>query len=235
MNKETFMTKLENKENLNINNKKKKAPLNKPNSTKTLSNLEEKKEAVNKKEKNMIEETGFRNKIKIEGEEAMHDHQIDPEPDDHRFLQNELSYFLIPEEALEGNQCVNDMNIYLDKENCILLKNFGSEIYNYIREMESSENISSLLNKTRHISEIRTKMVDWMIEVLSVYKSDNTTFFLAVYILDKFISKVSQPVRSDEIHLLGMTSMFIASKFEDVIPIRIQSMVSKIGHNTFSE
>jgi hypothetical protein len=232
--KETLMSKLENKENLNINNKKKKVPVNKQNSTNTISNIEEKKEAVSKKskiEKNVTDEMSIPNIIKNEG---LKDIQYDPESEDCNF-PHDPSHFFIPEDALEPNKSVNDMSLYLDKENCILLKNFGSDIYNYIREMELSDNLPSLLNKSRNISEIRTKMVDWMIEVLSVYKSDSTTFFLAVYILDKFISKSAQPVRSDEIHLLGMTSMFIASKFEDVVPIRIQSMVTKIGHNTFSE
>ncbi len=83
--------------------------------------------------------------------------------------------------------------------------------------------------------EIRSKMIDWMLEVLAVYRSETETFFLSVHIMDTFINQSLQTLRSDDVHLLGVTAMFLASKFEDVIPIRINSFITKISHNVFSE
>ncbi len=247
MDKESLQNRIENKENLNIN--KKKTGLNKP--FKNNPHLGEKKSIINfekgdnislnniEKEKIASCESEGEHKqipkIKLLNLEEGHVEQVGGYQNNLPVDKTEILLLSSLFEDSQEEKNINDLNVYQDRENCILLKNFGSDIYNYIREMEACENIPSILNKLRTTNEIRTKMVDWMIEVLSVYKSDSTTFFLAVYILDKYISKVNVTIRSEEIHLLGMTAMFIASKFEDVIPIRINSMVTKIGHNTFSE
>lgn len=59
-------------------------------------------------------------------------------------------------------------------------------------------------------------MVDWMIEVLTNFKCDNQTFFLAVSLLDRFFRFSPYPVEICDLHIMGVTAMFIASKFEDV-------------------
>ena len=110
-------------------------------------------------------------------------------------------------------------------------QNHNQEVKKNIKE---EEDLSFCLNH-KISPEIRTKMVDWMIEVISVYKSETETLFLSVAIMDLFINRWPNTIRSDEIHIIGMTSMFIASKFEDLLPIRMSSLVSKIGHNIFNE
>jgi cyclin B len=127
------------------------------------------------------------------------------------------------------------MRDYLDKENVIIIRNYGSEIYNYMRSIEYIEIQSNLFDRHKINPEIRTKMVDWMVEVLSVYKCEQETFFLAVYIMDSYIFKTNVVLTTDDVHILGLTAMFVASKFEDVIPIRMNSLVSKIGHDLFNE
>lgn len=127
------------------------------------------------------------------------------------------------------------MSDYIDKENVILIRNYGTEIYNYMRSIESVGIPSNFLDRHKINAEIRTKMVDWMVEVLSVYKCEQETFFLSVYIMDSYIFKSPAVITTDDVHVIGMTAMFVASKFEDVIPIRMSSLVSKIGHDLFSE
>ena len=67
----------------------------------------------------------------------------------------------------------------------------------------------------------------------NVFKSEDHTLFLAVHIMDMYLYKNTSVMKSDDIHLLGLTCIFIASKFEDIIPIRMDSIVNKIGHKTF--
>ena len=122
---------------------------------------------------------------------------------------------------------------YLEKENIIIIKNYGTEIYNYMKKLENNGIPQNFSERHSINQEIRTKMVDWMIEVLSVYKSEHETFFLSVFILDMFIYKSTEIINTEDVHLIGLTSMFIASKFEDVVPIRMHSLVSKIGHDLF--
>ncbi len=126
------------------------------------------------------------------------------------------------------------MNDYLDKENVILIRNYGIELYNYMRTNENINIPKDFMEKHKINTEIRTKMVDWMIEVLNVYKCEHETFFLSVFIMDSYIFKSEKIITTDDVHILGLTSMFIASKFEDVIPIRMSSLVSKIGHDIFT-
>lgn len=135
----------------------------------------------------------------------------------------------------EDNVCINDKTIYLDRENSLLLRNYGPEVYFYTKDLEKTCISKNFIKKHQINPEIRTKMVDWMIEVLTVYKSEAETFFLAVSIMDTYFDECKLILKSEDVHLIGMVSMFIASKFEDVIPIRMNSMISKIGHDMFSE
>jgi hypothetical protein len=63
---------------------------------------------------------------------------------------------------------------------------------------------------------LRARMVDWMIEVLTNFRCDDQTFFLAVSLLDRFLKGQTSPQEIGDLHLMGVTSMFIASKYEDI-------------------
>ena len=78
-------------------------------------------------------------------------------------------------------------------------------------------------------------MVDWMFEVLTAYKMSEQTFFLSVQYLDRYITAVEESLRMDQLHLLGITCMFVASKFEDITPLFMQTLITRIGHNRFSK
>jgi hypothetical protein len=130
---------------------------------------------------------------------------------------------------------INELTYYLDRENSLLLKQYGADVYEYSKEIEIDNIAENFILRHKIVPEIRTKMVDWMIEVLSVYKSEIETFYLSVFIMDKFISLSPTILKTDDIHLIGITSMFIASKFEDIMPIRMNSIVHKIGHSQFTE
>lgn len=124
---------------------------------------------------------------------------------------------------------------YITRENSNLISVYGAEMYHYAKFLENETVSSQFLNKHKVDSVTRTKMVDWMLEVLNVFKCEDDTFFLSVHIMDLYINKSQSCLTSDDIHLIGITAMFIASKFEDVVPLRLSSVVSKIGHNLFSE
>jgi len=78
-------------------------------------------------------------------------------------------------------------------------------------------------------------MVDWMVEVLSTFKCSDQTFFLAIDIMDRFFKNSSRPLTSSDLHITGVVAMFIASKYEDVVPLMMKTMVNKIGHGKFSQ
>lgn len=76
-------------------------------------------------------------------------------------------------------------------------------------------------------------MVDWMLEVLTTFKNSDQTFFLAVNLMDRYFKSLERSSPSSELHLTGVVSMFIASKYEDVVPLMMRTVVNKIGHNKF--
>jgi cyclin A len=78
-------------------------------------------------------------------------------------------------------------------------------------------------------------MIDWMAEVLNTFKCSDQTFFLAVNIMDRYFKNADKQLQSSELHLIGVVSMFIASKYEDVIPLLMKTVISKIGHDKFSQ
>ena len=86
--------------------------------------------------------------------------------------------------------------------------------------------------------EYRTKMVDWMIEVCVSFKFATRTYFLAVTILDKYLIAAHQNnmiIHNKEVHTLGVASMYLASKYEDVFPLHSKMVSEKIAHKAITQ
>ena len=77
-------------------------------------------------------------------------------------------------------------------------------------------------------------MIDWMVEVLTTFKMSDQTFFISVSLLDRFFKKASKCIPSSELHLTGMTVMLLASKYEEITPLMMRTIINKIGHAKFS-
>lgn len=73
-------------------------------------------------------------------------------------------------------------------------------------------------------------MVDWMVEVLTNFKCDDQTFFLSVSLLDRYFKNSPKILEVEHLHLIGVTAMFVASKFEDIHPLKMKIVFDKIGH-----
>ena len=69
---------------------------------------------------------------------------------------------------------------------------------------------------------------------MAAFKCCDQTFFMAVSLMDRYLKLKSINKEKCDLHIIGMTSMFIASKYEDMIPLRIETITVKIGHNKFS-
>lgn len=130
---------------------------------------------------------------------------------------------------------VEKKKTHKDKLNEILISNYGPKIYEFSVELEKLSYCPNNLKKHKIDPEIRTKMIDWMIEVLSAYNSDPQTFSLAVQLLDMFLARTQSVLTNNDIHLIGISCMYIASKMEDIVPLRMNHVKSKISHNKFSE
>ena len=139
---------------------------------------------------------------------------------------------------IEENKNIVKKNIFNEDEYKQLLDSFNmieygpSILEEYFAEQE---NINNVLEKHSITPEMRLKMVDWMIEIFTIIQTNDITFFNAVNIMDNFFYKSNNSYQPSDLHLIGICSIFIASKFCDINPIRLKFLVEKIGHDKFSK
>lgn len=130
---------------------------------------------------------------------------------------------------------------YRRSQSILDISNYGREIMKclYIdqqvhRKSKISRQFQNDFNKITE--KMRAKMVDWMIEVLDNYKCDNNTFFLAVELLDAYLScNNTKVIMPSDLHLIGCTCMFIASKVVDIKPLRLKAIEEKISHGKLTK
>lgn len=95
------------------------------------------------------------------------------------------------------------------------------------------------LNKFLTIHEItekfRGKMMDWMIEVLKIYKQKEETIFKSFFLLDLYMSHRKTTIKTSELHLIGTVCMFIASKQEEIAPIRLNVFYEEVCKKKFTK
>ena len=139
------------------------------------------------------------------------------------------------------------VNINLSKKNKIDTDDYREMFSKYVRDDYSNSILQSLLedeqvnenflNSHKITERMRTRMVDWMIEVLSNYHCDESTYFEAINLMDRYFKQCDirhQILQPPELHLIGVTSMFIASKYQDIYPLRLKIVKDKIAHNKLS-
>lgn len=79
-------------------------------------------------------------------------------------------------------------------------------------------------------------MIDWMIEVCTSFKCEDRTWFLAVSIFDKYLRSQSgkRVLKNGDVHSIGVASIYLASKYEDVVPLNSYIAYEKISHRAIS-
>jgi cyclin A len=63
---------------------------------------------------------------------------------------------------------------------------------------------------------MRAVLIDWLVDVAEEYKLVTETLYLTVAYIDRFLSV--RCIDPPQLQLLGITSMCIASKFEEIFP-----------------
>ena len=130
-----------------------------------------------------------------------------------------------------------NINYFVNKrESDSLLQNYGEDSYFYNKILENTvfKIPETFLKNNKITSIVRTKMIDWMIEVCSVFNFMDETFFLSVNILDIFLQKTKKVYTNTDVHLIGIASIFTASKFQEIYPQSLKSIAHKVGHDIFT-
>jgi cyclin A len=72
-------------------------------------------------------------------------------------------------------------------------------------------------------SSMRSRLVDWLVQVCEEVDLNMETLYLAVNYADRFLSETS--VLDDNLQLLGTASLYIASKYEELDPPSVRTFV----------
>ena len=128
-----------------------------------------------------------------------------------------------------------DMIINMNPITEYMVKSYGPELYITTVELDSIKREVSFLKKHHIRSSSRTRMVNWMMEIFASYSSEPLSFFLAVEIMDNYLQKTNKIYNENDIHLIGMVSIYMASKMEDIIPLHMVHIKTKIGHDKFTQ
>ncbi|KAH7095769.1 cyclin-like protein [Paraphoma chrysanthemicola] len=110
-----------------------------------------------------------------------------------------------------------------DVDDPLMVSEYVVEIFEYLKELE----IATMANPDYMDSQnelewkMRGILVDWLLEVHTRFRLLPETLFLAVNIIDRFLS--AKIVQLDRLQLVGVTAMFIASKYEEVLSPHVQN------------
>jgi hypothetical protein len=78
----------------------------------------------------------------------------------------------------------------------------------------------------------RTKMLDWLVEVTFAFRCNERTYFLVAAIFDTYL-RASQGLQDKDVHLLGVTCLYLGSKYEDIKALSARVIAAKISHGSF--
>ena len=76
---------------------------------------------------------------------------------------------------------------------------------------------------------MRKILLNWLLKVGTYFKLQKTTLFLAVSIIDRFISK--REIKKTEYQKYGTAALFIASKFQEIYPPRLRYFLHICDNN----
>jgi len=148
--------------------------------------------------------------------EDKHEEEIVPEKIS-SFVVNELKK-PIPETVNFREQCNK------------IVEEYAPEIMESLKMKDKECSPSYFLRNHKIPANLRAKMIDWMIEVLGSYKCSEQTFFIAIGLMDLFLERTNVTHEVSDLHLVGVTCMFMASKYEEIYPLRLKVVYDKIAH-----
>ncbi|KAH8348126.1 hypothetical protein KR084_004484 [Drosophila pseudotakahashii] len=113
-----------------------------------------------------------------------------------------------------------------DKENLVLVSEYVNDIYDYLYQVELQQPIHKdhLAGQKEVSHKMRAVLIDWINEVHLQFHLAAETFQLAVAIIDRYLQVVKDTKRT-YLQLVGVTALFIATKYEELFPPAIGDFV----------
>lgn len=114
---------------------------------------------------------------------------------------------------------------------------YATDIYEYLHSMEMEPKRRPLHDYIEKVQKdvshnMRGILVDWLVEVAEEYKLVSDTLYLTISYIDRFLS--SKALNRQRLQLLGVSSMLIAAKYEEISPPHVEDFCY-ITDNTYTK
>ncbi|XP_043786196.1 G2/mitotic-specific cyclin-B [Apis laboriosa] len=120
-----------------------------------------------------------------------------------------------------------------DKGNPSLVSIYSNDIYGYLRTLENMFPISKgYLDGQEVTPKMRSVLIDWLVEVHQQFHLMQETLYLTVATIDRFL-QAFRSIDRKRLQLVGVTAMFIASKYEEMYSPDVNDFVY-ITDNAYS-
>ena len=152
-------------------------------------------------------------------------------------ISNNINNIKNKEKEKELNEDIemkNDNNISdLQLKNPQNVEEYFTEIYSTLKLTEDQflPDSNYMSKRTDINSKMRSILLDWLVEVHLKYKLVPETLYITTNIIDRYLSK--KDIKRTKLQLVGVTSMFIASKYEDIYPPEVKDF-SYITDNAYT-
>ncbi|XP_074474073.1 G2/mitotic-specific cyclin-B1 [Sebastes fasciatus] len=107
-----------------------------------------------------------------------------------------------------------------DYDNPMLCSEYVKDIYKYLRQLEVEQDVKPAYLQGKEVTgNMRAILIDWLVQVSLKFRLLQETMYMTVGIIDRFLQ--DHPVPKKQLQLVGVTAMFLASKFEEMYPPEI--------------
>lgn len=112
-----------------------------------------------------------------------------------------------------------------DAEDPLCVTDYVQDMYQHFRGKETMTSVRPLYMENQpHINErMRSILVDWLVEVHLKFKLVPETLYLTINLIDRYLER--QEVSRPKLQLVGVTSLLIASKYEEIYPPELRDLV----------
>ncbi len=116
-----------------------------------------------------------------------------------------------------------------ERENLKKCPEYIDQIFDYLKEFETENpnfypSTNYMKNNQFDINEkMRAILLDWLVEVHLKFKLLPETLFITINIIDRYLEK--RTIQRTKLQLVGITSMFIACKYEEIYAPEVKDFV----------
>jgi len=143
---------------------------------------------------------------------------------------------VVDQESMEDVEVIEESIVDIDEfdsDNTQLCAEYVKDIYKYLSQVEKQYRISPTFLENKIVTnKMRAVLIDWLIQVHSKFHLLQETLYLCIQIIDAYL--MVQDVPKMQLQLVGVTAMFVASKYEEMYVPAIDDFVY-MTDNTYTK